>query len=951
MTSVPSTTNGLQDVQRATSPNGGRAALSLPIAQIRTSAQRICTTCTPETILCNSIPAFAGGISRQMLTDLQFTPARGTAADSSEAEIWLKPSPTAWLGFQFWTLPRLTASTARSQLDAQGLPMPHPMGQVENWLREQYTSQTSTLPSIVAEHCKLASLTVTPNGTPASKEDRNGIPANRVVSEASLRRYQFFPLPSQPTSGWYQKMLADNAYALWKAGSSLRELSELTPAQIPQPEPVSSMPAGRTPEQITLDPATPIYSLPFHLCHQYLYDLQLCATGQPHFSETALTAMGLQSLQQASVAAVTPSMLIRAGFSPSNEDSRLWLKHQLEQNYYWVFRTGYPTMDALQTWFMQAYGNAPNYRLAGLPEMSVAATSETTMARPPEIPTSTTTEERTTEYLLGPATRSLSTYHSTAPFPESRLSHTTTRDYRPFEPRPTEHRPFDYRPFESRPTERRPFDYRQFDRHTEHRRVASQDHYQVPVEVTFPQDLLQTQSSQSAPLTTAPVTIPVVIDLTINRPDPNDMCVNFYPQVEQTQQLPFWVAPQMPQTTLPMHIAPHLSHATMQVQPAITSGQMQVTPSIMPTGMMVQPSITDGQMQVMPSLLPAAMVVTPTITQGQMAIMPTIMPTGMTVQPSITDGQMQVTPEIMPADMAVSPFIARGHMQIMPEIMPTEMTVQPSITDGQVQITPEFMPADMTVSPFITRGRMQVVPEIMPADMTVAPTIAPTTMQIDPTLSPAPLAITPTVASTVMQIVPTRALTPVAPRQLAIEQAPEPRPQTARPPLQEPLQPQIPPQLQPPRTQTPVFRWPSAVPTGDLNMLPRRSAPQQCSPIPTPRLALPAGIPSGSLTQPRPPHLTPPGAIPTFPLPLATHPLGPAPTYPATTPTFPAGAFWPQPSYIPPQPLGPLQPPQPAGVTPPTAPPAQSATLRFSPPRQRQQTRMQNSLFDSDTEE
>ncbi|MGL4826779.1 MAG: hypothetical protein ACRC24_04780 [Vibrionaceae bacterium] len=627
-------------------------------------------------------------------------------------------------------------------------------------------------------------------------------------------------------------------------------MSRALSVEIPQPVPVSDPKPDGQVMPIALEPGTEIFTLPFHLCHRFLHDSQLSAVSQTHFAEEALTAMGLSSYSNISLSNITPDVLSDAGFARSSENEQLWLKDQLERSKYWVFNTGYPTMAGLLRWFMQIYQSEPNYELAQ-PSMILEAARRAINARQQAGLFSTAASLHTPSYLSGPATRSLSTYHSMASHLERRPSsamphHSSIQDHRPL------------------------------DRSAERYHPARQEHHQVSAEVTLPADFIQAHRGSTEPITTAPIRIPVTIDLEINRPDPRDTQVRFYPQIEQRQELPFWVTPQMPHTPLPMHIAPQVSDTTMQVRPAIQQGLLPVTPSIAHTSMAVSPTISAGF--------------------------------------------MQVTPDIMQARMAVQPAISTGLMPVTPDITDGRMLVSSTFTPTTLPLSAEFAPATFSVTPTFTQANLQIEPALRPAQLAITSTIEPTDLPIRPTWTPA----TPVRAQLAIEPPPTQAQTP--------------RPQS----------PEIPPRATP--ASTPAIRWPSAVPTGDLNIPPRRPASQQWSPMPTPRLALPEGIPSGSLTQPRPAHSTPPGAIPTLPLPLAAYPLGPTPVYPIA-PTFPAAAFLPQPSYIPPQPLGPLQPPPPTGVTPPTAPQAQPATLRFAPPRQRQQTSPQYQLFDSDTEE
>ncbi|MGL5336095.1 MAG: hypothetical protein ACRC9R_08130, partial [Enterovibrio sp.] len=412
MTSVPTTTNGLQTVQRVTTPPGDGAAASLPIAQIRPSAQLICTTCSAETLFRNSMPYIPGVINRQTLTELNFRPAMGATATTSVPEIWLRPSANSWLGFQFWTFPR--AATA------DGLPPPHSSDDVENWLREQCANRAeSCLPAIAAEHSELASAVA-----------RSGVPASRPLTAPQLQRFQFHPLPSDPTGDWHQRKLANNAYILWRAGSSLQDLSRLTPAEIPAPEPVSEPYGGAAPQPIQLEPNTPIFSLPFHLGHQFLHDTQLCATSQLHFVQTALTAMGLQTHADIALHEVTQELLADAGFARSNEDIGLWLKQQLERERYWVFHTGHPTMNELLTWYRHTYGSTPNYELAPTWMIFEAANdARRGMQQASAYSTTTTHTSYSSDHLLGPATRRLSLYESTDPLSARRPSFTSTSHY------------------------------------------------------------------------------------------------------------------------------------------------------------------------------------------------------------------------------------------------------------------------------------------------------------------------------------------------------------------------------------------------------------------------------------------------------------------------------------------------------------------------------------------
>ncbi|MGL5291661.1 MAG: hypothetical protein ACRC9T_07045, partial [Vibrionaceae bacterium] len=362
----------------------------------------------------------------------------------------------------------------------------------------------------------------------------------------------------------------NNAYALWKAGCSLQELSQLLPAEIPAPEPVSELQDGRVPQPIELDPSTPIYSLPFHLGHQFLHDTQLCVTGQLHFVQTALAAMGLQTHADVSLHEITPELLAHAGFARSNEDMNLWLKPQLRHDQYWVFHTGHPTMHDLHSWYVQNYRDAFNYELA--PTWMIFESANEAIRARQQASVFSTTQRRTSDHLLGPATTYLTTYQSTQPLSATRRPSLTSSSHysstRYFQPQ---------------------------DSRTTHLHEATQERYQVPAQVTLPSDFISSShSSQTTPFTTEPIRIPVIIDLAINRPDPRDLQVNLYPQIEQRQELPFYVAPQMPQTALPMYVAPQLTQTTlpMHIAPQLPQARlpMHIEPHVARATMPVHPS-------------------------------------------------------------------------------------------------------------------------------------------------------------------------------------------------------------------------------------------------------------------------------------------------------------------------------------------------------------------------
>ncbi|MGL4733657.1 MAG: hypothetical protein ACRCWB_00825, partial [Enterovibrio sp.] len=570
MTSVPSTNNGLQNVQEVASQDGQNATSSLPMAQVRASAQVMYTTCTVESLINRSLPEIPSEITQETLTSLNFRPAMGETAAASDPQIWLRPCTNAWLGFQFWTTSRPIPSTA----EAHSVPpqvIPHTRKMVQDWLREQCTNpEKRNLPDIVAEHCQFASAVA-----------HSGVPANKVIDATTLQRFQFHPLPTQPQSGWYQKKLAENAYALWKEGFSLQEMSQVLPVDIPQPVPVSEPKPDGQVVQITLEPDTEVFTLPFHLCHRFLHNSQLSVMSQTHFAEEALTAMGLSSYSNISLSDITPDVLSDAGFSRSSENEQLWLKDQLERSKYWVFNTGYPTMTGLLRWFMQIYQSEPNYELAQ-PSVIFEAARRAINARQQAGLFSTATLHHTPSYLSGPATSSLSAYHSM----DSHLGR---------------------RPSSAMPYHSSIQDHRSLYRSAERYHPARQEHHQVSAEVTLPADFIQAHRGSTDPITTAPIRIPVTIDLEINRPAPRDMQVRLYPQIEQRQELPFWVAPQMPRTPLPMQIAPQVSGTTMQVRPAIQQGLLPVIPSIAHTSMAVSPTISAGFMQVTPDIMQAGM--------------------------------------------------------------------------------------------------------------------------------------------------------------------------------------------------------------------------------------------------------------------------------------------------------------------------------------------------------
>ncbi|MGL4679842.1 MAG: hypothetical protein ACRCWC_10745, partial [Plesiomonas shigelloides] len=379
--------------------------------------------------------------------------------------------------------------------------------------------------------------------------------------------------------------------------------------------------------------------------HQFLHDTQLCATSQLHFVQTALTAMGLQTHADIALHEVTPELLADAGFARSNEDMDLWLKQQLERERYWVFHTGHPTRNELYTWYRHTYGSTPNYELAPTWMIFEAANDARRATQQASAYSTTTTHtSHSSDHLLGPATRRLSLYESTDPLSARRPSFTSTSHYST-----TRH----FQPLDGHPTDLPP--------------SSLQEHYQVPAQVTLPPDFIQSHGSQMGPFITAPIQIPVTIDLTINRPDPRDMQVIFQPQIEQRQELTFYVEPQMPQarlpmyldpqltqTTLPMQITPHVSHSSMQVYPAIEPGQMHVRPDIAQSGMVVRPHIESGQMRVRPDITQAGMSVVPAITPGQMPVRPAIGPAGMTVTPTFVPTEITLRPTLEPTDWRIT---------------------------------------------------------------------------------------------------------------------------------------------------------------------------------------------------------------------------------------------------------------------------------------------------------